>query len=56
MGLPGLLRALIASLCLGKAGKDDRQQTQPAQLPCVEVGQVIIVCWGLGELANWQRN
>ena len=27
-----------------------------AQLPCVEVGQVIIVCWGLGELVNWQRN
>ncbi|MXR00005.1 hypothetical protein E5288_WYG021660 [Bos mutus] len=33
MGLPGLLRAVIASVCLGKAGKDDRKQTQRCSAP-----------------------
>ena len=33
MGLPGLLRAVIASVCLGKAGKDDRKQTQLCSAP-----------------------
>ena len=33
MELPGLLRAVIASVCLGKAGKDDRQQTQLCSAP-----------------------
>ena len=33
MGLPVLLRAVIASVCLGKAGKDDRKQTQLCSAP-----------------------
>ena len=33
MGLPGLLRAVIASVCLGKAGKDNCKQTQLCSAP-----------------------
>ena len=33
MELPGLLRAVIASVCLGKAGKNDCQQTQLCSAP-----------------------